>query len=111
MLEAQEPRRRSLIVHDSPSDHGDTGRYTSCGQTASAIVVADDNALLREGIAALLVDAGHTVVGRAVDADDLMLKVRSYEPGRGDRRRPHAARERGRRSRCRRRDPQHATPP
>ena len=44
------------------------------------IVVADDNALLREGIAALLVDAGHSVVGRAVDADDLMLKVRSYEP-------------------------------
>ena len=42
--------------------------------------MADDNALLREGIAALLVDAGHTVVGRAVDADDLMLKVRSYEP-------------------------------
>jgi DNA-binding NarL/FixJ family response regulator len=44
------------------------------------IVVADDNALLREGIAALLADAGHNVVGRAVDADDLMLKVRSYEP-------------------------------
>ncbi len=44
------------------------------------IVVADDNALLREGIAALLTDAGHSVVGRAVDADDLMLKVRSYEP-------------------------------
>jgi len=43
-------------------------------------VVADDNALLREGIAALLTDAGHDVVGRAVDADDLMLKVRSYTP-------------------------------
>jgi DNA-binding NarL/FixJ family response regulator len=44
------------------------------------IVVADDNALLREGIASLLVDAGHDVVGRAVDADDLLLKVRSYTP-------------------------------
>jgi DNA-binding NarL/FixJ family response regulator len=44
------------------------------------IVVADDNALLREGIASLLVDAGHEVVGRAVDADDLLLKVRSYAP-------------------------------
>ena len=44
------------------------------------IVVADDNALLREGIASLLVDAGHEVVGRAVDADDLLLKVRSYTP-------------------------------
>jgi DNA-binding NarL/FixJ family response regulator len=44
------------------------------------VVVADDNALLREGIASLLVDAGHDVVGRAVDADDLLLKVRSYTP-------------------------------
>jgi DNA-binding NarL/FixJ family response regulator len=44
------------------------------------IVVADDNALLREGIASLLTDAGHDVVGRAVDADDLLLKVRSYTP-------------------------------
>jgi DNA-binding NarL/FixJ family response regulator len=44
------------------------------------IVVADDNALLREGIASLLEDAGHEVVGRAADADDLMLKVRSYLP-------------------------------
>jgi DNA-binding NarL/FixJ family response regulator len=44
------------------------------------IVVADDDALLREGIASLLEDAGHTVVGRSGDADDLLLKVRSYTP-------------------------------
>jgi len=44
------------------------------------IVVADDNALLREGIASLLEEAGHEVVGRAGDADDLLLKVRSYSP-------------------------------
>src|SRR5215211_9130111 len=44
------------------------------------VVVADDNALLREGIASLLEEAGHEVVGRAVDADDLLLKVRSYKP-------------------------------
>ena len=44
------------------------------------VVVADDNALLRDGIASLLEDAGHTVVGKAVDADDLLLKVRSYTP-------------------------------
>jgi DNA-binding NarL/FixJ family response regulator len=44
------------------------------------VVVADDDALLREGIAALLHDAGHEVVGRAGDADDLLLKVRSYNP-------------------------------
>src|SRR5881397_4351135 len=44
------------------------------------VVVADDNALLREGIASLLEEAGHEVVGRAVDADDLRLKVRSHKP-------------------------------
>jgi len=44
------------------------------------VVVADDNTLLREGIASLLEEAGHEVVGRAADADDLLLKVRSYAP-------------------------------
>jgi DNA-binding NarL/FixJ family response regulator len=47
---------------------------------ALRIVVADDTALIREGIASLLGEAGHDVVGRAVDADDLLLKVRSYKP-------------------------------
>ena len=44
------------------------------------VVVAEDDALLREGIASLLRDAGHDVVGRAADATDLLLKVRSYVP-------------------------------
>jgi DNA-binding NarL/FixJ family response regulator len=44
------------------------------------IVVADDSALLREGIASLLEDAGHEVVGRSGDAEDLMRKVRSASP-------------------------------
>src|SRR3954466_13007353 len=44
------------------------------------VVVADDDALLREGIASLLRDAGHEGGGRAPDADDLMLKVRSHLP-------------------------------
>ena len=48
--------------------------------TPLRIVVADDDALLREGIASLLQDAGHEVVGRSGDADDLLLKVRSYGP-------------------------------
>jgi DNA-binding NarL/FixJ family response regulator len=50
------------------------------GRTGFRIVVADDNALIREGIASLLVEAGHEVVGRAADADDLLRKVRSYAP-------------------------------
>jgi DNA-binding NarL/FixJ family response regulator len=44
------------------------------------VVVAEDDALLREGIASLLRDAGHDVVGRAADAGTLLLKVRSYTP-------------------------------
>ena len=44
------------------------------------MVIAEDDALLREGIASLLEDAGHQVVGRAADAGSLLLKVRSYVP-------------------------------
>jgi DNA-binding NarL/FixJ family response regulator len=44
------------------------------------IVVADDSALLREGIASLLEDAGHEIVGRSGDAEDLMREVRSASP-------------------------------
>ena len=44
------------------------------------VVIADDSALLREGVAKLLEADGLEVVGRAVDGDDLLLKVRSYRP-------------------------------
>ena len=44
------------------------------------VVIADDSILLREGIARLLEDAGFDVVGQADDAEQLLLKVRSYEP-------------------------------
>ena len=44
------------------------------------IVVADDSALLREGIASLLTEAGHDVVGQSGSADDLLVKVRSLVP-------------------------------
>jgi DNA-binding NarL/FixJ family response regulator len=47
---------------------------------ALRVLVADDNALLREGIASLLEDVGHEVVARAASADELLLKVRSYTP-------------------------------
>src|SRR4051794_35841866 len=50
------------------------------GANRLRIVVADDDALLREGIASLLEAAGHQIVGRARDAPDLLLKVRSYAP-------------------------------
>jgi DNA-binding NarL/FixJ family response regulator len=44
------------------------------------VAIAEDNALLREGVARLMEDAGFEVVGRSENADDLLLKVRSYEP-------------------------------
>jgi len=64
----------------SNTDATPAGSETEGPSRALRVVVADDNALLREGIASLLVEAGHEVVGRAVDADDLLLKVRSYTP-------------------------------
>src|SRR5262245_66289758 len=44
------------------------------------VVIAEDSVLLREGLARLLEDAEIEVVGRSGDTNDLMLKVRSYEP-------------------------------
>jgi DNA-binding NarL/FixJ family response regulator len=44
------------------------------------VVIAEDSVLLREGVAKLLEDEGFELVGRAGDADELLLKVRSYEP-------------------------------
>jgi DNA-binding NarL/FixJ family response regulator len=44
------------------------------------VVVADDQALTREGVARLLEDAGLEVVGRAVDGEDLLRKVRAHKP-------------------------------
>jgi DNA-binding NarL/FixJ family response regulator/class 3 adenylate cyclase len=44
------------------------------------VVLAEDSVLLREGIARLLTDAGFDVVGQSPNAEDLLLKVRSYSP-------------------------------
>ena len=44
------------------------------------IVIADDTVLLREGVAGLLEDAGHTVVARVGDAEALVSVVAEHEP-------------------------------
>jgi DNA-binding NarL/FixJ family response regulator len=44
------------------------------------VVVADDETLLREGIARLLVDAGAEVVGKAGTADELLRRVELTRP-------------------------------
>ena len=44
------------------------------------IVIGEDQALLREGVVRLLVDAGFEVVAEAGDAPDLLRKVRAHKP-------------------------------
>src|SRR5512132_2270014 len=44
------------------------------------VAIAEDTVLLREGIARLLSEAGFEIVGQSSNADDLLLKVRSYHP-------------------------------
>ena len=43
------------------------------------LAIAEDSVLLREGVARLLGDAGFEVVAQCGTADELMLKVNSYE--------------------------------
>ncbi len=44
------------------------------------VVIADDDVLLREGIASLLGEAGYDVIGRAGDAETLVRAVRAGQP-------------------------------
>jgi len=63
-LESEFPPLRGVRTHDQ----------------ALQAVIADDSALLREGLARLLAEADVEVVGQARNADELLLKVRSYHP-------------------------------
>jgi serine/threonine-protein kinase PknK len=44
------------------------------------VVIADDDLLLREGVASLLTQAGYDVVGQAGDAPTLLTLVREHRP-------------------------------
>jgi DNA-binding NarL/FixJ family response regulator len=44
------------------------------------VMIAEDSVLLREGLARLLGDSGFDVAGQCENADELLLKVRSYPP-------------------------------
>ena len=50
------------------------------GETRTRIVLADDDALLREGIGSLLERAGFDVVGLADDAPGLLALIREHRP-------------------------------
>ena len=44
------------------------------------VVIAEDTVLLREGLAGLLEDAGHSVVARVGDAESLLAVVAEHDP-------------------------------
>jgi serine/threonine-protein kinase PknK len=48
--------------------------------TASRVILAEDDVLLREGLASLLDQSGFAVVGQAGDATDLLDLVRRHRP-------------------------------
>ena len=50
------------------------------GVSERTVVIADDDLLLREGIASLLTHAGYSVVGQAGDATELLRLVRDHRP-------------------------------
>ena len=61
---------------DSDRGRGTAGR----GGVAMRVVIGEDSALFREGLAHLLEDAGHDVVGRAPDAVTLVEVVERERP-------------------------------
>src|ERR687892_2434900 len=48
--------------------------------SAGRLILADDDVLLREGIASLLANAGYQIVGQAADAASLIDMVREQRP-------------------------------
>ena len=44
------------------------------------VVIGEDSALFREGLAALLASAGHEVVGKAADGDEAVVQVLRHDP-------------------------------
>jgi DNA-binding NarL/FixJ family response regulator/class 3 adenylate cyclase len=76
----------SGLVTEFPSLRADGKPLAAAGESRETqepsmrVVLAEDSVLLREGIARLLEDAGFEVVGQAGNADELLLKVRSYSP-------------------------------
>jgi DNA-binding NarL/FixJ family response regulator/class 3 adenylate cyclase len=76
----REPERIfQLAVDGLPAEFPPLRNVRAHGGALRA-VVADDSALLREGLARLLEEEEIEVVGQARDADELLLKVRSYHP-------------------------------
>jgi DNA-binding NarL/FixJ family response regulator/class 3 adenylate cyclase len=76
----REPERIfQLVINGLESEFPPLRGVRAHGHVLQA-VIADDSALLREGLARLLAEADIGVVGQARNADELLLRVRSYHP-------------------------------
>ena len=75
----------TLHVADRPGR-----RHARAGGAAVRVVVVEDQALLREGLARLFRDAGHEVVALAGNADDAQVAIDADVPGPGGGRHPDA---------------------
>jgi DNA-binding NarL/FixJ family response regulator/class 3 adenylate cyclase len=74
------PERIFQLVGDGMPDEFPPLRSARRHAQLMRAVIADDSALLREGLARLLAEADIDVVGQARNAEELLLKVRSYRP-------------------------------
>lgn len=60
--------------------HDDTGSQPDSAARTLRVIVADDDLLLREGLASLLTRSGFDVIGQAGDASQLLPQVRALTP-------------------------------
>ena len=76
------PAARSGMIdnHDGCHEADNEARRTTMVEHTARIVLADDDVLLREGVASLLERSGYDVVGQAGDASQLLDLVRDLQP-------------------------------
>jgi DNA-binding NarL/FixJ family response regulator len=72
--------RRIQVIGAAADDQVDTFAMTGNDRAGQRVVVADDDVLLREGIAGLLERAGFEIAGQAGDAPELLRVVRDQQP-------------------------------
>jgi DNA-binding NarL/FixJ family response regulator len=70
--------RATRSVRDTALRH--TCQVVEAGQRRRRVVVAEDDVLMREGLASLLRDGGYDVVGQAGDGAELARLVGEYSP-------------------------------
>ena len=74
-------RSPAVLALVSASGLRDTQVVTEVDRLGARVVVADDDVLMREGLASLLERSGYEVVGQAGDGSELMQLVREQQPG------------------------------